>query len=66
VCRVGRRSLVMLGLFSLFFGLVLLRCFRQRLDKWRIGVELRAGASPSALLAVFTAVPFDALELGDT
>lgn len=67
--RAGRRHFVVLGLFSLIFGFVLglvfLGCFRQRLDEWRIGVELGAGASPSTLLAVFAAVSLDALQLGD-
>ena len=60
---------MVLELFSLVFDFVLalelVGCFGQRLDEWRIGVELGAGASPSALLAVLSAVPLDALELGD-
>ena len=60
---------MVLGLFSLVFGFVLglvfLGCFRQRLNEWRIGVELRAGASPSPLLAVFAPASLNALQLGD-
>jgi hypothetical protein len=60
---------VVLGLFRLIFGFVLglvfLGCFRQRLNEWRIGVELRAGASPSPLLTVFSPASLNALQLGD-
>ena len=60
---------MVLGLFNLVFGFVLgllfLGCFRQRLNEWRIGVELGAGASPPTLLAVFTAASLNALQLGD-
>jgi len=60
---------VVLGLFGLIFGFVLglvfLGCLCERLNEWRIGVELGAGASPSPLLAVLAAVSLDALQLGD-
>ena len=59
----------MLELFSLVFGFVLGLVFlgrsRQRLDEWRIGVELGAGASPSPLLAVLPAISLGAFQLGD-
>jgi hypothetical protein len=44
----GRRRSVNLGLCSLVFGYRRLGGFCQRLDEWRIRVELRAGASPSS------------------
>jgi len=60
---------VVLGLFSLIFGFVLGLVFlgrlRQRLNEWRIGVELGAGASPSTLLAVFAPASLNSLQLGD-
>ncbi len=61
----GRRCSVKSGLRSLVFGYRRLGGLRQGLDEWRIRVELGAGASPSAQLAVFASVPLDALHLGD-
>jgi len=60
-----RRCSDMRELRRLFFGFVLLGGLGQRLDEWWIRVELGAGASPSAQLAVFAPVSLDALQLGD-
>lgn len=51
------------SLLRLLFGLGFFGAFRQWLDERRIRVELRAGASPSALLVVLAAGSLDALQL---